>query len=166
MLPVRIFPCLLLRGEGLYKTYKFKKPTYVGDPVNVIKIFNEKEVDELCILDIECSEAGREPNFSLIEEIAGECFMPLTYGGGIKSIDQAERLFRCGVEKIVVQSAVFERPDLVGALAARFGSQSIVVSVDLKRNFFRKLKCYDYRDKSFHDGEVLDWMRNFFAWCR
>ena len=104
MLKHRVIPVLLLRNEGLVKTSRFKDPKYVGDPINAIRIFNEKEVDELMVMDINASVESREPNYSLIEQFAGECFMPLAYGGGIRSIDQAQRIFSLGVEKISIQS--------------------------------------------------------------
>src|SRR6185369_11419262 len=99
MLRHRVIPALLLHDEGLVKTTKFANPKYVGDPINAIRIFNEKEVDELLVLDIDASKQGREPNYRLIEEFAGECFMPLTYGGGIRTVEQARRLYAIGVEK-------------------------------------------------------------------
>jgi len=139
----RVIPALLLRNGGLVKTLKFKDPVYVGDPINAIRIFNDKEVDELMVLDITASKERREPNYALIEQFAGECFMPLAYGGGITNAEQAARLFRLGVEKICVQSAALRNPALVTELAERFGSQSIVVSVDVKRNWLGKPRVYD-----------------------
>ena len=133
MLKHRVIPCLLLKNGGLVKTLKFKEPKYVGDPINGIRIFNEKEVDELIVLDIEASKAGREPDFTLVQEFASECFMPLCYGGGITSVDQAKRLFASGVEKICVQTSVLTDFRLVSEVADRYGSQSIVVSLDVKK---------------------------------
>jgi cyclase len=135
LLKHRVIPALLLRGNGLVKTTRFKNPKYVGDPINAIRIFNEKEVDELMVLDISASKERREPNYELIEEFAGECFMPLSYGGGVRTVEQAKRIFAAGVEKICLQSAALEDPRLVRDLADRFGSQSIVVSVDIKRSW-------------------------------
>ena len=108
MTRARVIPCLLLRGHGLVKTRKFKDPVYVGDPVNAVRIFSEKEVDELVILDIDASREGREPNYEIIAEIAGECFMPVAYGGGIKTLAQARRLIRCGIEKVVINTATLD----------------------------------------------------------
>lgn len=142
MLKHRVIPTLLLKDGGLVKTRKFDNPQYVGDPVNAIRIFNEKEVDELTLLDIGASKQGREPDYALIEEVAGECFMPLTYGGGIKTIEQAVRIFRSGVEKICLQSLCFENLSIVRELVDSFGSQSIVVSVDVKRTFFGEHRLY------------------------
>ena len=142
MLKHRVIPALLLRNSGLVKTTKFKSPKYVGDPINAIRIFNEKEVDELMVLDITATKERREPNYKLIEEFAGECFMPLTYGGGVRSIEQATRIFSLGVEKICLQTAALQNPTLVTELAQRFGCQSVVVSIDLKRNWFGKSQLY------------------------
>jgi len=133
MLSTRVIPCLLLKGSGLVKTIKFKDPTYVGDPINAVKIFNEKEVDELLFLDITASVEGRRPPFKIISEIASECFMPLGYGGGVKSLADMRELFALGVEKVVMNSAAVENPYLVADAAAIFGSQSIVVSIDVKK---------------------------------
>jgi cyclase len=124
------------------KTVKFKDPAYVGDPINAVKIFNEKEVDELMLLDIMASREGRGPNFELIEEIVSEAFMPVCYGGGISSIEQIVRLFQLGVEKISLNHAAQSNPKLVKEAAERFGSSSIVVSIDVGRNFFGTAKLY------------------------
>jgi cyclase len=142
MLKHRVIPALLLRNGGLVKTLKFKDPKYVGDPINAIRIFNDKEVDELMVLDITASKERREPNYSLIEEFAGECFMPLGYGGGVRTVEQAARLFSLGVEKICLQTEALKNPTLVTQLAERFGSQSVVVSIDVKRNWLGKPQLY------------------------
>lgn len=142
MLKHRVIPALLLKGNGLVKTVAFKDPKYVGDPINAIRIFNEKEVDELMVLDISASIENREPNYELIEQFAGECFMPLAYGGGIKTIGQARKLFSLGVEKICLQTAAYEDPHLIRVLASEFGSQSVMVSVDIKRDFLGRKKVY------------------------
>ena len=150
MLKHRVIPVLLLRGSGLVKTLRFQSPKYVGDPINAIRIFNEKEVDELIVLDINASKLGGEPNYALIEEFAGECFMPLAYGGGIRSVEQAGRLFSLGVEKICVQTAAFSDPALITRLAERFGSQSVVVSLDIKRDWWGRARAF-----SSADGRML-----------
>lgn len=142
MLKNRVIPALLLLNGGLVKTIKFKDPKYVGDPINAIRIFNEKQVDELMVLDITASKEGREPNYALIEQFAGECFMPLAYGGGIQTIEQAKRLFCSGVEKICLQTSALANPKLITKLADRFGSQSIVVSIDIKRNWMGNPQVY------------------------
>lgn len=135
MLRSRVIPCLLLRGEGLVKTTRFRSPMYVGDPINAIKIFNEKEVDELVVLDIEASKANREPNYKKIAEIASECFMPLCYGGGIRDIVHADRVFAAGIEKICLQTGAYERLGLIEQIATKYGSSSVVVSIDLKKHW-------------------------------
>lgn len=136
MIKSRVIPCLLLKGEGLVKTYKFKDPKYIGDSINAIRIFNEKEVDELLVLDITASKEGRHPNYSLIERFASECFIPLAYGGGIKTVEQARQLFSIGVEKICLQTSAIDDPTLITKLSDQFGSQSVLVSLDIKRNLF------------------------------
>jgi imidazole glycerol-phosphate synthase subunit HisF len=142
LLKHRVIPTLLINGTRLVKTCKFRNPKYIGDPINAIRIFNEKEVDELLVLDISASKAHRQPDFQLIEQFASECFMPLAYGGGIRTVEQARKIFSLGVEKICIQTAAFENPDFIYTLAKEFGSQSITVSVDIKRNFLGKPKIY------------------------
>lgn len=136
MLYPRIIPCLLVHQKGLVKTVRFKDPKYVGDPINAVKIFNEKEVDELIVLDIDASVEGREPDYKLIEHLAVECRMPLCYGGGIKTAEQAQRIFKLGVEKIAVGSLAVETPEVLEQLAARVGNQSVVVVMDVKKTMF------------------------------
>ncbi|MGQ0727858.1 AglZ/HisF2 family acetamidino modification protein [Acidovorax sp.] len=133
MTRVRVMPCLLLRGHGLVKTRKFKDPVYLGDPINAVRIFNEKEVDELVILDIDASRDGREPDYDFIAEIAGECFMPVAYGGGVRTLEQARRLIRCGVEKVVINTAATESYDVIREMAQVFGRQAVVGAIDVKR---------------------------------
>jgi cyclase len=144
MLQSRIIPALLISHGDLVKTTKFKDPKYVGDPLNAIRIFNEKEVDELMLIDISASKEGREPDYELIEQVAGECFMPLAYGGGISNIEQAKRIFSLGVEKICLQSAVLENPNLITKFASYFGSQSIMVSIDIKKDWLGQAHIYSY----------------------
>ena len=129
----RVIPCLLIRGNGLVKTRKFKDPVYVGDPVNAMRIFSEKEVDEIVLLDIDASREGREPNYELIAEMAGEAFMPAAYGGGIRNLDQVRRLIRAGIEKVVINTAATESTDVIRAAADMFGNQAVVGAVDVKR---------------------------------
>lgn len=129
----RVIPCLLISGNGLVKTKKFKDPVYVGDPVNAVRIFSDKEADEIVILDIDASREGREPNFELIAEMAGEAFMPVAYGGGIKNIEQIRRLIRSGVEKVVINTLATESTDTIKAAADIFGSQAVVGAVDVRR---------------------------------
>jgi len=133
MLLPRIIPCLLLTKDGLVKTINFKNPTYIGDPVNAVKIFNEKKADELFILEINASIEKYEPNFQLIKNIARESRMPICYGGGIKNLDQAKKIFNFGVEKIAISSIIFDNIDLVSQISNYSGSQSMVVVLDIKK---------------------------------
>ena len=130
----RIIPVLLLKGNGLYKTTKFKKPIYVGDPINAVKIFSEKQVDEIVILDIEASKCSTSPNTALLEKIASECFIPLTYGGGIRSVQEMALLYGLGIEKLSLNSCLFKKEDMIKEAVSTFGSQSIVASIDLRKN--------------------------------
>lgn len=139
MLKKRLIPLLLLHENGLVKTTRFGNPSYVGDPINTIHIFNEKEVDELIVLDISASKNSRGPNFKLIEKLASECFMPLSYGGGIRNIEDARSLFGLGLEKISIQSAAFENLSLLSEISGEFGSQSVIFSLDLRKNFFGRV---------------------------
>ena len=131
MLAPRIIPCLLVHDKGLVKTVKFKDPVYVGDPINAVRIFNEKESDELMIIDIDATVQNREPDFKMIENLASVCRMPLCYGGGIKTVEQATRIFKLGVEKIALSSAAIENPKLVSDIAKEVGNQSVVVVIDV-----------------------------------
>ena len=133
MLRPRITPCLLIKNGGLVKTVRFDQPKYVGDPVNAVKIFNEKEADELIVLDIDATAEEREPNFRLIAQIAVECRMPMCYGGGVKTVEQAKRISGLGVEKIAISSAVIENASLVSQTAQEIGAQSVVVVLDVKK---------------------------------
>ncbi|HEX2613603.1 MAG TPA: AglZ/HisF2 family acetamidino modification protein [Fibrobacteria bacterium] len=132
MLRPRIIPCLLIHNGGLVKTVQFGDPKYVGDPLNAVRIFNEKEVDELMVVDIDASRHGRSPNEQLIAQMAAECRMPLCYGGGIKSVEQVERLIGLGVEKVAMSSAAVADSGLLGRCAERVGRQSVVVVIDVK----------------------------------
>jgi len=144
MLKTRVIPLLLLHNGGLVKTVKFKNPKYVGDPINAIRIFNEKEVDELIFLDIDASREGREPDYDLIRDFASECFMPVCYGGGITSVEQIKKIFSLGIEKVSLNATVLENLSLVSEAAKLFGSQSIVVSVDVKKTLMGKYRVYDH----------------------
>lgn len=137
----RVIPCLLLEDGCLVKTKKFKERTYIGDPINAVKIFNEEEADELCLLDIS-SHKNKAIDFLLLENIASEAFMPLSYGGGIRSLEDAKCLFRIGFEKVIFNTALIEDRDLVKETVVFAGSQSVVASIDIKRNFFGGLDCY------------------------
>lgn len=133
MLVNRVVPVLLLKGGLLVKTERFKKPIYVGDPINAVRIFNEKEVDELVILDMDPSRTGSKVNLGLIEEIAGEAFMPIAYGGGVTSTNVGADIVQLGVEKLVINSAWAQDPRLIPSLVSKLGSQSVVGAVDFRR---------------------------------
>lgn len=139
---VRVMPCLLLRQSKLVKTVKFKNPDYIGDPVNAVKIYNDKEVDELIFLDITATVDKKAPPFKTISEIATECFMPYTYGGGIKSLDDMRKIFNMGVEKIAINSYAVENPEFVRQAAKEFGNQSVVASIDAKRKLGGKYEVF------------------------
>jgi imidazole glycerol-phosphate synthase subunit HisF len=130
----RLIPCLLVKDGGLVKTVQFARPKYVGDPINAVRIFNEKEVDELIVLDIDATTRSREPDYVMIKNLAAECRMPLCYGGGIKNVEQAAKIVSMGVEKVAVSSAAVEDPGLVARMAAMVGSQSVVVVIDVRRS--------------------------------
>lgn len=149
----RVLPCLLLKGEKLVKTTRFKEPRYVGDPRNAVRIFNEKEVDELILLDIAATPEGRNPQFELIREIVSEAFMPVAYGGGIRTIEDARKILTCGVEKIVLGKAAFETPHLIEEVACSFGNQSVVACLDVKKTF---LGSYEVRVGGGRERTGLD----------
>ena len=140
MLLPRIIPCLLLRNSGFVKTVKFKTPKYLGDPINIVRIFNDKEVDELVVLDITATIEGKEPNFKLLAELASEAFMPVAYGGGVRTINHIQTLLGLGMEKVVINSYAVKNPDFVNEAAELAGSQSIVVSIDVKKNFWGRFE--------------------------
>jgi len=147
MLRPRIIPSLLIQDNGLVKTVNFKNPKYVGDPINAVKIFNEKLVDELAIFDIDATVKGYEPNYSLIERIANQSRMPLCYGGGVKTVEQAQRIFGLGIEKIALSSAILQNPVLISGIADRVGAQSVIVVLDVKKKLFGGYEVYT------HNGE-------------
>ncbi len=158
MIKPRIIPQLLLRNNQLVKTTKFKKPKYVGDPINVIRIFNEKEVDEIILLDIDAS-LNNKINFKILEKIAGECFMPICYGGGIKTFDDAKTLFSLGFEKISLNQALFNNSELIKKVSKVFGAQSIVASINIKKNFFGKPLIFDYLNKKKINITIIDMIK-------
>ena len=134
---------MLIQNGGLVKSIQFKKHQYVGDPINAVKIFNEKEVDELVLLDIDATRAGRAPDYDLIRDIVSEAFMPIGYGGGITHVDQAQQLVSLGVEKIVMNSSCLDNYELIAQVAARLGSSSTVLSVDVKKDFLGRHRVFD-----------------------
>lgn len=147
MLRPRIIPSLLLQDNGLVKTVNFKNGKYVGDPINAVRIFNEKEVDELAIFDIDATVKGLEPNYSLIERIANQSRMPLCYGGGVKTVAQAQKIFGLGIEKIALSSAVLQNPNLITEIANRVGAQSVIVVLDVKRKMLGGYEVYTHNGK-------------------
>ncbi len=147
MLRPRVIPCLILKNGGLVKTVKFKDPVYVGDPINAIKVFNEKEADELIFIDIAATIAGRKPPFDMIEKIASECFMPVCYGGGIRTIEDIKAIFSLGIEKIAVSAYAVENPLFIKEAADAFGSQSIVVCIDVKKNLLKGYEVVTHNGK-------------------
>ena len=158
MLRKRIIPVLLIREKSLVKTVKFNKFSYIGDPCNTLSIFNDLEVDEICILDILATSNARGPNYSLLSDIADECFMPLCYGGGITSVDQVKRIFDIGFEKVSINSACLYDLSFITKLANLFGSQSIVCSVDVKRNYLGQARVFNKNYKI--DLKPLDHIKN------
>jgi len=159
MLKTRVIPCLLLQDNSLVKTVKFKQYNYIGDPINTVRIFNELEVDELMFLDIFASKENREINFDLLRDIANECFMPLAYGGNIKSLEDAKKIFEIGFEKIVVNSNSFNNLKLIEDLAEYFGNQSIVGSIDVKQTFFGKEKVFSTHGEKKERVDLVGWAK-------
>ena len=155
---VRVIPILLLKGQGLVKTINFKKPNYIGDPINAVKILNKKEVDELVLLDIDASPKKQEPKFNRIQDIVSESFMPIGYGGGVSSLDQIKRLFDLGIEKVILNSAS-RNLDLVNKAAAIYGSQSIVVTIDVKKSRLAKNYCWFNHGTEKLKINPADWAR-------
>lgn len=142
MLATRVIPTLLLRNTGLVKGVNFKNHKYVGDPINAVKIFNEKEVDELVFLDISATQEGRKPNYELLADIASQAFMPFGYGGGLRNVPDIEKLFKIGVEKAILNSSAVDNLALISEASTVSGSQSIVVSMDVKKSLFGKYHLY------------------------
>lgn len=161
MLQNRVIPVLTIQNNLLVKTHKFSKPKYIGDPLNAVRIFNDKEVDEILLIDISASRENKSPNFELIENISSQCLMPLTYGGGIKTISDAKRIFSIGVEKISLQSAAFENPEIIYQLSEIFGQQSIILSIDIKRTFLNQLKIYNYLTGKKSSKDLMETIKEF-----
>lgn len=159
MLRSRIIPCLLIHDGGLNKTEKFKPGKYVGDPLNAVKIFNEKQVDELLLVDIDATVKGREPDFDRLRSIAIESRMPLCYGGGVKSAEQAARIISLGFEKVSVSAAALERPQLIREMATAIGSQSVVVTIDVKKGgLFSGDAIYTHNGTRKHKADLSEWI--------
>jgi cyclase len=147
MLRPRIIPSLLLHNKGLVKTVNFKSPKYVGDPINAVRIFNEKEVDELAFFDIDATVLGNEPDYILIEKLANQSRMPLCYGGGVKTVEQAQKIFGLGIEKIALSSIVIQNPQIVSEIAERVGSQSVIVVLDVKKKLMGGYEVFTHNGK-------------------
>lgn len=155
MLRPRIIPCLLIHEGGLVKTVGFKDPKYVGDPVNAVKIFNEKESDELTVLDIDATANGVEPDYAVIAHLAAECRMPLCYGGGVTTAAQAKRIIGLGVEKVAISAAAVERPELISEIAAEVGRQSVVVVLDVRKKLLGGYELRTHNGKRAHKGDPV-----------
>ena len=153
----RIIPCLLIQDQGLVKTVKFTSPNYLGDVINAVRIFNEKEADEICLLDIKASKENRGPDFEFLQDIASEAFMPMSYGGGISSLEQAKKIFFIGYEKVIGNTSFVKNPGLIEEIAGYAGSQSVVVSIDAKKKFMNGYSCYinDGKQKTDYTPQEL-----------
>ncbi len=163
MLRARVIPCLLLRGESLVKTVKFGKHEYIGDPINTVRIFNQLEVDELAFLDIDASREGKPPHYELLAQIADECFMPLSYGGGIRTAEEAKRIFGIGFEKVVVNSSNFESLKLIEEIARFSGSQSVIAAVDHKKTLFGGPKVFSHGGTRKQSHAPVEWAQQIEA---
>lgn len=159
MLHTRVIPVLLLKDTGLVKTVQFKNPKYVGDPINAVRIFNDKEVDELVFLDISAAPNKRKPNFNLIKDIASEAFMPFAYGGGITDLSDIEKLFNIGVEKIILNSIAYQSPNLISKAANIYGNQSVVASVDVKKTLFQGQKIFTNCGRLKLNENLIDYVK-------
>jgi len=157
MLKTRVIPCLLLNGESLVKTVRFDKPSYIGDPINTVRIFNELEVDELIFLDIKATPEKRGPNFKILSEIANECFMPLSYGGGITKLQEVKEIFNIGLEKIAVNTYAFDDPDFISKIAYLYGSQSVIGAIDIKKNLFGKYEVFSNSGSKKMKKNPVEW---------
>ena len=160
MLHARTIPILLLRNKGLVKTVQFGKSKYIGDPINAVKLFNDKEVDELVFLDIDASKEGRKPDFDYIQSIASECFMPLGYGGGISTLSDIAKLFSIGVEKVIINSNALTNLDLIKEASSIYGNQSIVVSVDVQKTLFGKYQVYSHSKIKHKQVDLFQFVRD------
>jgi cyclase len=159
MLRTRVIPCLLSRNESLVKTIQFGQFGYIGDPANTCRIFNELEVDELAFLDITASREKRDPNYKLLSEIANECFMPVSYGGGIYSVEIAEKIFKVGIEKVILNTHALHSPELITKIAKAFGSQSVIVSIDVKTNILGKKQCRGVSGTFNSNKNPVEWAK-------
>jgi len=161
MLRPRITPCLLIKNDGLVKTVNFSNEKYVGDPINAVKIFNEKNVDEILIIDIDATSKGMAPNYSLIERIANESRMPICYGGGIKNLEQAEKIIGMGIEKVAISSAFIKDPSMISELSFLIGSQSVVGVLDVKKAFLKGYNVFTHNGTVKVKGKLSDWVKTY-----
>ena len=157
MLKTRIIPCLQLINESLVKAVKFGKYGYIGDYINTVRIFNELEVDELCFLDIRASKEKRKPNLEILHQIADECFMPLSYGGGINTFESAKQILSIGFEKVVINTAAAKKPELITKLSEHFGAQAVIASIDVKKNIFGKYQVYINDGTEKINVDAIEW---------
>jgi len=157
LLKVRIIPCLLLKDTGLVKTISFNKFNYVGDPINTCRIFNELEVDELAFLDISASVESKEPNYKILQEISAECFMPVSYGGGIRNLQQVEKILSIGFEKVIINTTALENRKIITEIADNFGSQSLIISVDYRKNLFGKYQVFGNSGNKNYKMHPVEW---------
>ena len=155
----RVIPVLLLRKKGLYKTVKFKDPRYIGDPINSVRIFNEKEVDELAFIDITATPEGKGPDFEMLEDIAGEAFMPMSYGGGITTFEQVQRVMGLGFEKVIFNAASFDRPQVMRETAKVYGAQAVIACLDVKKTLLGRYELYSHSGAKKRPGSLLDHLR-------
>lgn len=159
MLKTRVIPTLLLRDDALVKTVKFKKSSYIGDPVNTVRIFNELEVDELVFLDIEATLQNRKPNLRILSEIANECFMPLAYGGGLHDFGTAREIFEIGFEKVVLNAACHTHPHVIEQISQHYGNQAVVASVDVKKNFWGNYEVFTHSGSKNSKKNPVEWCK-------
>jgi cyclase len=159
MLQTRVIPCLQLVGKSLVKTIRFKEFQYIGDPINTVRIFNELEVDELCFLNIRATVENLSPDLDVLNEIANECFMPLSYGGGVKDFDIAKKIFSIGFEKIIINSYAIENHEFVKKISEHFGSQSVIGSIDVKKNLWGNYNVYKNDGTEKTKLDVLEWAK-------
>jgi len=155
----RVIPVLGIQNRKLIKTLRFGNPTYIGDPINAIKVFNEKEVDEIMVVDIRASAEKSAPDFAHLREMAGEAFMPMGYGGGVNNFDLAQKVFQCGIEKVVLNSVLYKNPEIVTRIANHYGAQSVVISLDYKKNVFGKLKPVFFSGKKSMNVSLVDFAK-------
>ncbi len=159
MLKTRVIPCLLLKDLGLVKTIKFSNPKYVGDPINAVKIFNDKEIDELIFLDITATNEKKKPNFNLLVRIASEAFMPFSYGGGIRDLEDIKKILYLGIEKVVINSYAVENPEFIKQAAEHSGSQSIIISIDVRKNKKGEYEVFTQSGQNSTGLHPVDWAK-------